>query len=629
MEFPDLENRKKRRIDELPVAEEAKTSTTPTKEELKRQKKNDRLTLNMLKIHIQPIMDQIRTKHKKFRTPVVDDAILGYLYEEQDPAMLSTDLTEEQRAAQALYRPFELATDKHGVQGLKETITGKFYYNLDTVMIEKRLSNGYYKRPKDFLADIKRIAKDARTSGDADRTIKANEMLANVEVDIQTLLETGQPALVAECEAVYAREQKREKEATEKAKQTATAAGEEVPTIRSNVPPQISTTTENTGPVMLGEQVPGRQFLPPITPDRQTHFTNGDVSSRAEQSNGTTVPSRVGEDVAMADSQDVEVSPTEVPPGPSVIDPNQQPSQQPSQRSAFEKVAYGSQVADYHNSASTTTSGQKSNRSSDRSHFAAAGANSNHTQSTNGVGASGGMIPDFSSVQQPLAGGSQLPDTQGENMSVHDEALFSSFGTDVSLTFDAVEYPTGSSQGAQSNSQPSQNSSQPFPVPPLPGPSRQHTAISSLLNTTEPPQFQLDEVLLGKLHDELVTRSSGLSVEQLEQVNAALMDAVWKEKTLWNRNKVIEAVMNEFNKTMEDIQAMQDVLDPSQRLLSRMGSAAAQMGGDGGVRSANGLGRAGGGTQTTGGLHSQMTGGLQSQISGAGGQGSQMVSQEH
>ena len=181
-DFPDQENRKRRKLADLPIAQIEEAPKGPNKTEEKAQKKKDHLTLNALKLHIQRVMDQIKLKYKKFRNPVVDDAAIAYLYDEQNPELVTTDLNEEQRQQQQLFRPFEIDKDAKGVPGLREVASGRFYYNIEIVTIEKRLSNGYYKRPKDFLADIKRLAKDAKTSGDQDRTLKANELLANVEV---------------------------------------------------------------------------------------------------------------------------------------------------------------------------------------------------------------------------------------------------------------------------------------------------------------------------------------------------------------------------------------------------------------------------------------------------------------
>lgn len=542
-EFPEQENRKRRKLAELPVAPTPVVNTEPSKAEQKAQKKKDRITLNVLKIQIQNVMDQIKLKYRKFRLPVIDDAQIGYLYDEQDPNVLSTDLDEAARQQQALFRPYEIDQDEKGVQGLREVATGKFYYNLQIVTIEQRLSNGYYKRPKDFLADIRRLAKDAQTSGDQDRTLKANEMLANVDVDMSGI-ETNMPALVAECEAVYEREQARERERVAKLRE-AQSRGENVPKIIPNVPPQHAskTTTETSGPVVLGQEVPGPRQLFPVTPNRlhglptsqQWSTTNG----TSHQTNGSTVPSRPGgQEDSKEDSEMYDDSPAEdkAPQYPEQGGYSQNTQGQPrSQRSAHTQLAHGSQLDQYHNSASTTTSGQKTSDRSNRS----SGPYSVYTQQSNGVKA--GDHPDFSTIA-PASGGSQLPDTQ-----------------------EVVHH--------SSQSQPNSQASQPMPPPPV-----NHRAsgmgIQNLLNDSSSasggappapePKIILDEQALDKLHTELVKRSSGFSVEQLEQVNAALMVAIYETRSEWNRIKVTHRVMEAFNETAEDIMQCQQVLKASQ-----------------------------------------------------------------
>ena len=545
-EFPEPENRKRRKLAELPVApaDDESSLKAPSKEDLKASKKKDRQTLNMLKLHIQSVMDQIKLKYKKFRTPPVEDRDIAYLYDEQNPEVLTTDLNEEQRQQQQqVFRPYELAKDEKGVDGLREVASAKFYYNLEIVTIEKRLSNGYYKRPKDYLADIKRLAKDARTLGDPDRTLKANEMLANVEVDM-AMLEQREPALVVECEAVYVRDQEREQERVHKARE-AERRGEDVPLIAPNVPPpQASkTTTESSGPVVLGQEVPGgRPPLFPTTPARLHRpspmsnpwsTTNG--SGPSHQTNGSTVPSRPHEDSEMLDSQaDMDEHPSQ--------GQHQSPSQpntqgQFSQRSAHTRMPQGSQVDQYHNSASTTTSGQKTSDKSNRS----SGPYSLNTQMSNGVRP--GDHPDFSMLPE-ARGGSQLPDTQEQQFS--------------------------------SQSQPSQSSQR--MGPPTQPPQRQ-SSITALLNNPaeaqaaaesdqQPPPLLsrkiIDPDLLNDFLKELVKRSSGLSVEQLEQVNASMMDVIWKTRGNWNRNQVLHKVKDAFNMTIADIEACQQIMGPSQ-----------------------------------------------------------------
>jgi hypothetical protein len=68
--------------------------------------------------------------------------------------------------------------------------------------------------------------------------------------------------------------------------------------------------------------------------------------------------------------------------------------------------------------------------------------------------------------------------------------------------------------------------------------------------------------------DDLLTRltegSSGLNVEQLEQLNRELMETLWKERGEWNRTKVAYLLTTVFNETVKDIEEMQKVLRASQ-----------------------------------------------------------------
>ena len=612
-DLPDPDKRKKRVLPALQLAPEPEAPKGPTKEDLKKQKKQDRHTLNLLKIAIQPVMDQIKLKFKKFRNSVVDDREIDYLYEDRDPNQLTSDLTEEQRQEQEMHRPFVMAVDKHGVPGIKEVATDKFYYNINIVIIEQRLSNGYYKRPSDFLGDIKRLAKDARTSGDQERTLKANELISNVEVDMQ-MIEYQQPQLVAECEAVYERERAREKEEAKKATAEADVAGltsSRTIGLTSNVPPgSITTGTESTGPVVLGEPIPGSHFLPPVTPDRRQ--LTGHLSNGEPHTNGSTVPSRPTDaaDVVMSDvGQAKQQTPaafipsmaTHTPSGPGT-----QQSQMLSQTSAITKMAPGTQLTDYHNSASTTTSGQKTSDHSNRASDHSSGAQK-ETQNSNGTE---GLYPDFSNLQNPESLGSQIPDTQdGSGSDGRQQGGAVSFdGADVYGRFSpfrnrrtnqalqkrlrskpklTVNTDIPSTQHSSSQSQPSgsqpNTQTQPaslFAIPPIPArvaaptatgtptaaatATTQHTSnVNSLLNPTEQPTYILDNALLGNFHSQLVSRSSGLSVEQLEQVYAALVGVIWATRGHWNRDSVIRACTERFNEVVRDIEGMQAVLQSS------------------------------------------------------------------
>jgi hypothetical protein len=519
-EFPQPENRKKRILPILPEAPIPEEQThAPSKAELKAQKKKDRFTLNNLKLLIQPVMDQIKLKYKKFRSPVIDENLIGYLYDEQDPSIVTTDLD---RAAAQQLRPFEISKDAKGTTVLLETATGKQYYNLEIVTIEKRLSNGYYKRPKDFLTDIRALAKDAKNSGDQERLLKANEMLANVEVDMMNL-EAINPVLVAECEAVYNRELAREKEQIELAK----AEGREVPIITPNVPPNVSNTIteQSTGPVHLGEDVPGPRVLYPFTPAKlgPSPLSNG-------YTNGSSVPSGSHDEPEMPDSQDISlVNPQEragfIQPYATPSAQGTQPYHTHTQTSALTRIAPGSVHQDYYNSASSTSSGHKT---SNHSHRSSAPYSVITNVSSNGV--RNDDAPDFSTLPH-LEGGSQLPNTQPPD-------LYGSQRSQVS---------------PQRTMGPPPPSSQPHP----------HSfTVQALLN--EPQLIHADPGLLKSLDDQMVRKSSGLNVEQLEQVMANIMDAIWRTKGDWNRNHAASAVSDTFNETIRDIEECQAIMAPSQ-----------------------------------------------------------------
>ncbi|KAL6705893.1 TAT-binding protein-like protein 7, AAA ATPase [Coniothyrium glycines] len=533
--FPDPDNRK-RRI--LPVLENAPiVAPVVDPKELaareKAQKKQDRLTLNKLKMVIQPVMDQLKKSYRKFFKPILEEDWYGYLLAEQDPEHFGTDLPPDQQQEQGITRPWEFSKDARGVNVLLHIESGNKYYNLDLGTIEKRLSNGYYKRPEDFLFDIKTLAKDARTFGDPERTLKANEMTANVDVDMEEI-KARNPQLKEECDALYLRELERERKAKAKRDRTLAENKEDAAEVARVPPDQSLGTTETSGPIILGEPIPGRLNMPPVTPSRPLHATgplsNGtsaEGGAHHSHTNGSTVPSN--EDTHMSDSQDLNVNAhTDLQfQTPSRID-TQGTQTQKSQRSGITYMGPLSHPNDYHNSASTTTSGQKtSNRSSD---------NKFGTQSSNGAPVAG--VPNFSRMM-PEDSGSQLPDTQ------------------------EVQY--ASSQPSNSDpSQPSQHAtSMPAPAPP-----RHTAALNDILNDPEPrPNLLLDDRLVQELHENLVQSTSGCSLEQLEQINAALMDAIWKGRANYNRNQVLQHVKDAFNTIISDIQEMQKIVKSSQEEL--------------------------------------------------------------
>ncbi|KAH8815666.1 hypothetical protein F5884DRAFT_696194 [Xylogone sp. PMI_703] len=558
-DFPEPLNRKKRKLETLPIAPPPPPKP-PTKEEIKAQKKRDHQLLNLLKVQIQPIMDQINRKYRKFRTPVIPQSQIQYLYDELDPNFVRPDVPQ--------FRPFELDTDKDGVKGLRETASGKFFYNLETTTIEERLSNGFYARPKDFLADIRSLAKDAKHIGDKERTLKANELLANVEVDIATI--EANPAF-ADCENVYRRQLQRAKEREEKLKRRAQAEAFDS-VLQSDAPGNSNSEQASSGAIVLGETVPGQGPASLLrTPSK---LSNGhSVGSHTHQtiSNGTSVPSRTsGDDVQMSGTDDelrsqqasqfankTQQTPQHWPRIPSqpksASQYNSFQHTQISQRSAFQEISHDMSPMALINDASTTTSGKKT-------------SDGWSTQATNGI-----SILSSSSPGGGPGTDSQLPDTQRNSQHTQGET-----SSDEQWLHSQVHgLGRGNIQyNSQSPSSGSQGVSQP-PVPTFPRASKSRpSGMANLLHdspiesnpsdTSTQREFILDEFFVEDMLKRLTEGSSGCSIEQLEQINRELMDKLWQLRGEYNRTKVAAEMMSVFNEVIVDIEGMQRILQASQ-----------------------------------------------------------------
>ena len=121
---------------------------------------------------------------------------------------------------------------------------------------------------------------------------------------------------------------------------------------------------------------------------------------------------------------------------------------------------------------------------------------------------------------------------------------------------------SGGSEHSDANSGPSSQSLSHPPVPAFDGGPTTHRqasgSIQALLNDDEEahhPPLMIDHTYIEHLHEDITSRTTGLSVEQLEQINSALMDLVWKTRGEWNRTGVALQVGGEFNEVFKDMKS--------------------------------------------------------------------------
>lgn len=533
-EFPDPANRKKRVLEQLPIAPPPPPKVL-TKEEEKAEWLKYRQLLNLLKVHIQPIMEQINRKYKIFRQAPIPHSHYQYLFDEQDPNYVVPDVEG------ALERPYVIAKDKDGIQGLRESATGKFFYNVDVQTIEERLANGYYIRPSEFLRDIVALEKDAKASGDRVRILKASELLTNVEVDVSDIEKIRLPGVP--WDELYEAEKRRRAAKAERSRKKK-AMQSVVDRVTSDA--SVGNAYHNAGETSQLHTTSARfQVMSPLS--------NGHGSSESHnQTNGTSVPSgAAGDDVQMTD---VDTQPE------NDGSPMQPPSQWPrmashpplnlstrattggttqiSQVSAVQSLPAGVSPSALVNDASTTKTSDPSNRSSNWS-----------TQVTNGV-----QHEQMSPVEQ-------LPDTQPYQSQTTSSDEQWPHSQAHGLARGVIEAPRYSSSSAnRSSNAASVANLLNDPLPDEQSQSQRHSGGSS----GSQQQLEMDETSGALFLDELTMRTSGCTIEQLEQLTREMMSEIWRTKGEHNRMKVLGAVTRVFNDSIDDIETMQNVFQLSQ-----------------------------------------------------------------
>jgi ATPase family AAA domain-containing protein 2 len=610
-DFPDPELRKKRKLPQLPLAPiQPKVLKQKTKEETKAQRKADKSVINILRAHLRTILKDAMGPYKRFHHSIIPDRDIAYLLQESDPDYMVLDLPEDQRIALEHRRPYEVVLDKHGNRMLLQTETGKKFYNCNLSIIQERVVNGYYKRPKEFLWDLKTILKDHMQGDNIDNARKANDLYGGLSGEV-LMLETREQILMERCEGVYKRELEREKE-FEKAQL-------DLPTvIRGNVPlpaPDSTVLTENA-PIQFGTYQGRPELPPPQTPTRPPYQLNPDAMTNGA-ANGTHEPAPV---TAIADGTqpaapyDLSTSgsrpqfPTGYTATPS--NPTTATQQQRSQQSALEKMAPGTQADDYANDASTTNSAQKtvSQRTSGNGSVVAQPGtirpSSNGTTSQNSSGNPYHL--DWDDMMPPSD--SQLPDTQSDSTSkrastnnTFPDSLPASLGfprtqsngsqlqqsavnsnhntqggpdpTDPAFIKPAVPQASTGVLGtiaATHAARYAANMAVPQLPPILTGASQALTNGTSKPTSPIEPEtphapYTLDIKKLESTLEDIAQRTDGLTVEQLEMVDARCMAVIWENRGSWDRTEVADKILEAVEEVLEDVLWQEKVVELANR----------------------------------------------------------------
>jgi hypothetical protein len=129
-------------------------------------------------------------------------------------------------------------------------------------------------------------------------------------------------------------------------------------------------------------------------------------------------------------------------------------------------------------------------------------------------------------------------------------------------------FGSGSGPNASGTSKSSSSNDHHTPSGPIPGSARgggPNSLRQSGVSNASSQQPVINEGSVHSFWTTLADRTSGCSVEQLEQIYRELMDEIWKTRHEWNRMTVLNTLISVFNDTIGDIELVQGALVDSQK----------------------------------------------------------------
>ncbi|KAH8928837.1 AAA-domain-containing protein [Atractiella rhizophila] len=206
IEYPDAYPRKKRVLEELPLAPPP-PPRVPSQAEIDAQRQNDARLREYFKWRLGPVLNELKKRYKKFMKPIADEN-----------AFVATD--------GSLGPP--VATGDQPIEG-GEQVPVRRFHNIDLEQMHYKLYYDQYLTIDDFVGDIIRIRENAELDGDSEYIFKAGQMHnhANIMLD-----QTFDQNFRTECGKMATREKKRMEEAKEKEKKEGKQSARPTPPLR-------------------------------------------------------------------------------------------------------------------------------------------------------------------------------------------------------------------------------------------------------------------------------------------------------------------------------------------------------------------------------------------------------------
>lgn len=394
-------------------------------------------------------------------------------------------------------------------------------YDMDLERMHMDLYKGKYLTPQDFLDDIHKIVHNAasRVDGDLDRFHKAQALLTAAEVSMQEF----DPQFKLECQRMAERERKRRGERKKaKGKNTSSEVAQ-----NGTYAPGTRRSARHTG------QQPEMGITDPLqlerrlkrarSGDRPSGSPEDSEENKAESSNTPRQPKKRPRTV-LSDEDELDL----------LGSATSQRAKTPTVRFAEEGRAHPDELP--------VIPEQPEPIIQPSTHSPSAEASSDAMATDSPAPRRSGFDP---SLLNPLP-----PEVE----MMHPASLAPLLN---GITSDPVSHPSPQQNGYPQTPvlHPSRQSSRTPTVQPPPEqdalpvipPPREPTRSPSPL-----PDFHLDEGLLLDLQFQLKTRTSQLTVEQLEQLRATCLNSIWNHRTEWDRDGLVQELLDVLNAFLED-----------------------------------------------------------------------------
>ncbi|TFK53324.1 AAA-domain-containing protein [Heliocybe sulcata] len=527
-QFPDGVKRKKRVLEELPVAPPLQPRQ-PTAAELALQEENDQKIITLLKYRLGPILTELKRKFKRFTKRAMEE----YDFSSQlapVPEIQVTDHTETITKTVEVQGDDGIATTTEQVEVVASHTENDVaagpqvvqyepqLFDMDLERMHVELYKGKYLTPSYFLGDIEKIVHNAhvRIHEDPDRLFKAQAMLTAAQVSMQEF----DPQFTMECERMAARERKRrdarkrareEEKAREAARNGDNSRGSSQGIRRSTRHNGQPLEMSITDPVLLERRL-----------KRQRSNEADEAAQDAQRPGDDVEDDRATKRSRTAMSEDDEPDPIDLVGRPSSVSPQNgvrfaaEGEPVPALASFIqEDGGTGAPITpstpNRRPVLETPPSPESPKRVVDFEHSRGASNHGSH------------MVNGFASPS-PYDASTPVRNPMKPNGNTSPQNHHSPMPVDTASASDGLAPPTGPNVETETL---------------LDMPSFLETM--DVARSVSPPHvdFHVDEYALTSLRDDLVRSTSSLNIEQLEQLRATCLGCVWHHRSDWDRDVLI------------------------------------------------------------------------------------------